>query len=38
MVNIRGYKRQRIVPVLHGRFKAQTIAKILAKEILPATR
>ena len=32
------YKRQRIVSLWNDGFKAPTIAKILAKENLPATR
>ena len=32
------YKRQRIVSLWHDGFKALTIATILAKENLPATR
>ena len=38
MSKLSEYKRQRIVSLWHDGVKAPTIAKILAKENLPATR
>ena len=38
MARFSEYKRQRIVSLWHDGFKAPAIAKILAKENLPATR